>query len=279
MFNATSKYGPPKLYVMLAREADVAVVFRRGPSKQVAVFLWDRSNDVFELGQWFKGRIKEHDSDLSPDGKHLIYLAEKGGYLSDSEPWMWTAVSRAPYLKALDFFPQQRRYYGGGLFITNNVYWLNFNEYSKHTVERTESGLAQDSNYSETFNGLPKRTAQLVRDGWRLADAAQITAEHDVKTFEKVVQNNCKLIKLVHAQTDGPASRSSHWEEHRINHDDLGEIATGADWEWADVDGGRVVWACEGCLYAAEPGAGGMSEPVLLHDFQPYTFEERIAPY
>ena len=66
---------PARLHVLLAREAPYAVVIRRGPAKQVCTVGWDRSTDAFTLGQWFKGRIYERRSDLSPDGKHLIYFA------------------------------------------------------------------------------------------------------------------------------------------------------------------------------------------------------------
>src|SRR5262245_34353061 len=58
----------PRLHVILARSADNAVVFRRGPSKRVATFAWDRTSDEVQLGQWLKGRIYERRSDLSPDG-------------------------------------------------------------------------------------------------------------------------------------------------------------------------------------------------------------------
>lgn len=54
----------PRLHVLLARSADTAVVFRRGPSKRVATFSWDRATDEVKLGQWLKGRIYERRADL-----------------------------------------------------------------------------------------------------------------------------------------------------------------------------------------------------------------------
>jgi hypothetical protein len=44
------------IYAILAREARVGVVFRRGPSKQVLLLLWQMNTDQFIKGQWFKGR-------------------------------------------------------------------------------------------------------------------------------------------------------------------------------------------------------------------------------
>ncbi|MEK6804025.1 MAG: hypothetical protein AABZ34_15370 [Nitrospirota bacterium] len=64
--------------MLLAREAPVGLVIRRGPSRQVCTLLWDRRTDTFTLGQWFKGRIYERRCDLSPDGTHFIYFAMDG---------------------------------------------------------------------------------------------------------------------------------------------------------------------------------------------------------
>jgi hypothetical protein len=52
----------------LAREAPFALVFRRGPSKSALLIGWNTSNDTFQPGQWFKGRIYERRCDLSPTG-------------------------------------------------------------------------------------------------------------------------------------------------------------------------------------------------------------------
>ena len=79
---------PPRLHVLLASRAKVGVVIRRGPSRSVATFLWDRTNDAFSIGQWLRGRIYERRSDLSPTGKrflvanpHLHYASQRRGYL------------------------------------------------------------------------------------------------------------------------------------------------------------------------------------------------------
>lgn len=67
--------GPePRLSVLLASEAPVGVVFRRGPTKTFRLFIWDRAADEFRPGQWFKGRIYADQSDVSPDGRHMIYF-------------------------------------------------------------------------------------------------------------------------------------------------------------------------------------------------------------
>ena len=86
---------PARIHVLLASQAPVGLIIRRGPSKHTATVLWDRRRNTFEMGQWLKGRIYERRSDLSPDGKYFIYLAMNGK--SDSEAkGAWTAPRPAP---------------------------------------------------------------------------------------------------------------------------------------------------------------------------------------
>ena len=54
----------PRLYVLLARAAPRALIFRRGPSKLVQLVYWRTDSDAFFFGQWFKGRI--YESPLRP---------------------------------------------------------------------------------------------------------------------------------------------------------------------------------------------------------------------
>ena len=76
---------PARLHAILARRGSYAVVFRRGPSDKVALIGWDRRNDTFTLGQWFRGRIYPLRCDLSLSGKHLIYFAAKYGRVNPVE--------------------------------------------------------------------------------------------------------------------------------------------------------------------------------------------------
>lgn len=67
-----------RLFVLIARRAPVAVVFRRGPSKRVLLVRSNLSEDSFEAGQWLKGRVYERRCDLSADGERLIFRGELG---------------------------------------------------------------------------------------------------------------------------------------------------------------------------------------------------------
>ncbi|PXW54453.1 hypothetical protein BY998_12146 [Methylobacterium sp. B4] len=46
------------LYPVFAAASPRAVIYRRGPSNQTCLIAWNRSDDSFEMGQWFKGTVK-----------------------------------------------------------------------------------------------------------------------------------------------------------------------------------------------------------------------------
>src|SRR5256885_597888 len=135
---------PARLHALLARDAPIGVVIRRGPAKSVCTILWNRATDKFKLGQWLRGRIYERRADISPDGRHLIYFAMNGKWSSEAKG-SWTAISRAPYLKALTLFGKGDCWNGGGLFLSKSSYWLN--DGYGHFEMRDESRLERRDNY------------------------------------------------------------------------------------------------------------------------------------
>lgn len=117
---------PPKpfarLYVLFARDAPIGVIFRRGPSKQFRLILWHTDTDIFELGQWYKGRIDTSSISLSPDGRLLAYaITDYSARAENSEVGPgWIAVSRPPYLTAVGLWSTRNPYYGGTYFLSNH---------------------------------------------------------------------------------------------------------------------------------------------------------------
>lgn len=108
-----------KLFVIHARQAPIAVIVRRGPSKWRHVLSWNTQTDHIEYGAWVKGQIHPEKCDLSFDGKLFVYFLHKEGYTKDNLPNSWTALSRPPWLTALALWPQGDTYYGGGRFTRN----------------------------------------------------------------------------------------------------------------------------------------------------------------
>ena len=50
-------------------------------------------------------------------------------------------------------------------------------------------------------------------------------------------------------------------------------------WEWADIDGGRLLWAEGGKIFSADVASQGLGPATMLHDFNDMTFQEIEAPY
>ena len=111
---------PCRLFVIPARDAAVAAVLRRGPSRWYQVIRWDTSSDEFTDGAWFRGRIYEDRCDLSPDGELLVYFCHGGRWRPDYTD-SWTGVSRLPWLSALALWPSGTTYGGGGRFVDNRI--------------------------------------------------------------------------------------------------------------------------------------------------------------
>ena len=177
---------PARLYVLLASDTSLAVVLRRGPSKSVAAYSWHRGRDEFTLGQWMRGRVYERRSDLSPDGKHLIYFAMNGRWNSETSG-AWTAISRAPYLKAVALFTKGDCWHGGGLWTGDTSYWLN--DGYGHVVLRDSTAVRRDKEHrpAEYFGGECEGVyfLRLQRDGWRLVEHSRVSESHGKTVFEK----------------------------------------------------------------------------------------------
>ena len=271
---------PARLHVLLARDAPVGLVIRRGPSRQVCTLLWDRRTDSFTLGQWLKGRIYERRCDLSPDGTHFIYFAMDGKW-SGLSKGSWSAISRAPYLKALAFFPKGDCWQGGGLFIDHDRYWLNGD--GCHLQGRNSTTLHRDQDYRPAGGRggecLGVYYPRLLRDGWRLNDhlSAGITDQCDI--FEKPIGNGWVLRKYAHAQVGSPPGKGCYWDEHELVQAQSNLCLQQPGWEWADLDGTRLIWAESGCLWTGSLTDSGLAEPRLLYDFNHMTFQRRTAPY
>jgi hypothetical protein len=273
---------PARLHVLLAADSTRAVVLRRGPSKQSCSFLWDRRDDSVTLGQWIKARIYERRSDISPDGRYLIYFAMNGRWKSETLG-SWTAVSQAPWLKALDLYAKGDCWEGGGLFLTRSSYWLNDRYFSPARTLRTDSGiLRRDDHKPEQAFGAEDTGVyypRLMRDGWTLVGRRKKPALDREIIFEKPLPNGWLLRKIAHEQVGSPPGKGCYWDEHELV-DATGNIMPRPDWAWSELDDRRLVWAERGCLYHASCKRRGLLGPTkLIHDFNPYRFAAIEAPY
>jgi hypothetical protein len=271
---------PARLHVLLAREAPLGVVIRRGPAGSACTLLWNRETDDFQLGQWLRARLYERRCDLSPDGKYLIYFAMNGQWQSEAKG-AWTAISRAPYLKAVTLLAKGDCWHGGGLFTGARTYWLN--DGPGHEVVRDSPEVTRDTEYQPSGGRggecLSVYSPRLLRDGWTYLGRTGTGRWHDTDHFEKRLPAGWVIHKLAHGQPFPPPGRGCYWDEHELHHRDLPEPIRCPDWEWAEVDGTRLVWAAGGRLMAGRLTDAGLCDECVLRDFNDMTFEPVEAPY
>jgi hypothetical protein len=232
-----------KLYCILAREADTAIIFRRGPSKQTCLISWNLKNHTFEEGQWFKGVIYMRKCDLSPDGKKLVYFAAKHG----SNLPTWIAVSTPPFLTAHVLWRGMGTWNDISLFETNNSIAL--------ATYRAEDSLEPEGSFklprdlhvkSKPWPGHFYKTAdhiRLVRDGWHVhaGDPAYSAKEPKAPpvTYCKAIHKNTALQMSV--QNNGSITFALI-QDYTI----LADLQA----DWADVRDTELLYSKDGKLFS-----------------------------
>lgn len=293
---ATAFQNPTKIYALLARDATTGVVIRRGPARHVAFVGWDREHDTFQVSQWLAGRVYSRRCDLSPDGRHLVYFATKknSGY-RDGSPRMWTAVSRAPYMKALAFYPCVDDVAGGGVWLDDAMYWISESTPGSHSTVEESPDLKRADVPS---GGLPCRPRdpqfiRAARAGWEFVDelAVVFAPEERREYFGNTVRRGFGIELRKHIQGDwwlhqtccfpngAPETGGSSFDRYATVNSTTGKRMDHHFWEWAEVDRDRLVWATAGCLYAGELGSEGVGTRKLLCDFTDMKFQTVEAPY
>lgn len=198
----------------------------------------------------------------------------------------WTAISRAPYLKAIDLWWNGSGWNGGGAFLSDREVWLN------HPTFMFEPPVLESGNFSVTHDPIPELGygntrgecppiyfAKLVRDGWVLKDDFGYRL-HCNALFEKRLPDSRILQKRFFSGLDNTPGRSVYWDEHCVVDETGTQILGGSAWEWADFDAPRkrILFARNGCLWAL-PLKELDHPPVLLKDFNSAEFEPVVAPY
>ncbi len=258
-----------RLFAIIARSSPVAVVFRRGPSKQVQLIRWDTETDKFEPGQWFKGRIYERRCDLSPDGQLLIYFAAK----NKKPMYSWTAISRPPYLTALALWPNGSAWGGGGRFMSNKVVELNHGECLSSLADGFSIPKAfRVKPFSEGYDlgEEPIWSMRLKRDGWKqTAFSAKTKDDFGAKvwlefsppiTWEKKnpkypKQYSLELEILGIKERDGPWWITEHSVYAKNDVINLGRT------DWADWShSGDLLYAKDGKLFRVSCKGGQLSD-------------------
>jgi hypothetical protein len=278
-----------KLFVILARKAPVAAVFRSGPPDRVQVIKWNTNDDTFEAGQWFNGKIHARRGDLSADGTKLLYFAVQplDAIYDSAFTNAWTAVSRLPWLTPIVLWPKGDSMAGGGLFHDDNHVWLNHRpERAKaHPDHQPPEGLFVNPNKWAQGEDYPIYANRLERDGWHYTQHGDFRLRDGVWVSEK--EERCTKpdptrrfqLEMVLEGFDPKAGVAAL--RFRFSLTDLvtGKTARVDADNWADFDrNGRLVYVKGGRLFAAQPAAGAEFDVHQLADFSANKFEDIQAP-
>jgi hypothetical protein len=206
-----------RLFVILARDADVGVILRRGPSKWVQIIKWDTRRDTFDDGAWFHGRIYEKYCDVSPDGELFVYFVAKHNRYrcDDGYGYVWSAVSRPPWLYALALWPGPcGTYPGGGRFTANRRLTLCTVRYDvvAHLNHPPPRGLVVDR--QDWSDWTPHKSSKEVQGSeWSGRDQnGHIIYARDGKLFRSV---NGKVRELIDFNDRTPNPQPAPgWAQH-----------------------------------------------------------------
>lgn len=267
---------PAGLFVLLARNAPVGVILRRGPTRWVQLIKWNTDTDAFEPGQWFKGRIYEHKCDLSPDGKLFVYFAKKSGnsYKNPDYGDSWTAISKPPHFTALALWPVYGIWYGGGMFRSNQVVWLNYNNEPHPNHQPKAIEVVQDETWHFGLGVLPER---MNRDGWEAIQTGKDIARRVNEDSPKLLEWNRHDYWI--EKLDKPTIWYKRWGNYALQKHYFGYRAHRgavdkfilvdrrtshkfdlAHARWAAVDQqGRLIAAKEGKLFSASVSDGDLA--------------------
>lgn len=240
--------------------------------------------DRFERGQWFQGRIYTRRSDLSPDGKLLVYFASKfnAATVNDREyTYAWTAVSKPPWLTALALWPKGDCWWGGGMFAAKRELLLNHrpSEAQPHP-KHPPRGLKVVPNEEAHGEDDPLYSRRLERDGWLITqkwevDSAGMGLFYQTKTPEirERPHKHFDFAVAMERRLDG----LTYTERFRLIGNRSVQAPEGA--EWMDWDSrGRLFALARGRLLAAPMTTDGPGDFAVLADFTLDTFEPRQAP-
>lgn len=120
---------------------------------------------------------------------------------------------------------------------------------------------------------------RLIRDDWTFLDSDRAGRLKDHAVFEKPVRDGWVLRKIAHAQIDPPIGKGVYWDEHELVHVPSDTLVRCLEWEWADLDGKRLVWAAEGKLFTGTLSRARLASVAVLYDFGPVEYEPIKAPY
>lgn len=303
---------PCRIFCLIAREANQAVVFRRGPSRRFQILLWDLKTNVITQGQWLHSHIYTQYCDVSPDGKYLVIAAANHNYrramrsdsqVDTSDVRSWTALSRPPYLTALALWESRLNYNKCGIWVSNEELCFDFepelikgnlpnklSTRSTKSVDRTTRSIINGWDYVGIRGAIPspeldergRAVNQMAKSGPKLLafEAFREKAYADLG-IRRSYHPGFILRKSVRGGSilyySSFYQRKSYDEKLELVDQDGLAISAPFKVTWADCDSKmKLLLAGNGCLWAWSSFPKG--EPELVADLTPNTHENVKAP-
>jgi hypothetical protein len=292
---------------LLASGANVAVIFRRGPSKQTRMLLWDLNNDRVVPGQWIKGQVFTRRCDVSPDGRYVVCAITNYSQKRSADGTAgWTAISRPPYFSALALWFTGGAWNGGGIWVTEREVHLNNFHYQWQESQPVQPPvIAKNLNWPPSEDSLLYETL-LKKRGWHQEATVDVELLNPKwKQVKKWLSGSLKggflaatMASLEDSVPRYRTARSGIWKKPfkkglllRAEHHDreTWSVCTPDEEpirsflvpqfgdQFLDIDRrGRVIYGDNGCLWAWRDFP--KREPKLIADLNDQTFEEVPPP-
>ncbi|MCA0458099.1 MAG: hypothetical protein LCI00_29300 [Chloroflexi bacterium] len=280
---------PARLFVLLARQAPIGVILRRGPKDWVQMIKWHTDTDTFEAGQWLRGTVEEYQGDLSPDGNLFFYSfynwrLNKALEMQNRQTdklLFYKAVSKTPYFTALTLW--QGIDVPGGQFLDNTTLRL-YTDAGLHptrTVPQLNIVIEHlDINPYHIF--ADNKDVFLTNNGWELFEKGVYTPGDSYNAspyiWSKALGDFKLFTKYYGYIPDKKQGGAYNQLEYRysIKGNSTQPLLDGVN--WADFDQqGRLVLAKEGKLYAAALTNGEL-QLTELADFNANKPDPQPAP-
>jgi hypothetical protein len=254
---------PARIHLLPAKTAPIVIVIRRKPSKLFHVLKWDTDLDELQAGSWFHGKLYPMRCDVSPDGRHMVYLAMgSGGHT-------WNGVCEPPFLRTMAEGENMGTWSGGGYFASDERLLVNSWSPSKGDLPFRCEPL-QGEHGGEDLSVLVPR---LERDGWR---------RRGLEWGREVERVGTSKLTVDQIGDDGWAWRPSkgvpelrmrflgyleHGYTFGFELEGHSGLLDGVDWACYDSRG-RLVYTQAGSLYLWGPEDLDRGEPRSVHDLE-----------